>query len=89
MSRARELPRIVLLLSVALMLSPIGAFAQAGGKKPNIVILMTDDTGWVTCQGEEQLSAIQPRTSIASRRKARFSQTGMARLVAPPAALLS
>ena len=72
-------------LSVALFAaSP--AFAQ---KKPNVVMLMSDDTGWSdfgAYLAAARRSAIRRRTSIASPRKARCSRAGTARRAAPRAA---
>ena len=61
----------------------------ADGKKPNIVMLMTDDTGWNdfgAYSAEARRSAIRPRTSIASPRKAPSSPVGTARQAARRAA---
>ena len=63
--------------------------ARGRPKKPNIVMLMTDDTGWgdFGCYlAGPRPSAIRPRTSTASPRKARYSPTGMASRAAPRAA---
>jgi hypothetical protein len=48
-------------------------------------MLMTDDTGWMTSapiRGAARPSAIQPRRSIGSPRKARCSPRGTVRPVA-------
>jgi arylsulfatase A-like enzyme len=44
-SAIQRWPQAALLLFAALMLLPLCAFAESGGKKPNILILMGDDIG--------------------------------------------
>ena len=65
---------------------------QAQEKRPNIVMLMTDDTGWNDFGAIREAvphSAIRHRMSIRSLRKVRSSPTGTARQAAPRAALRS
>ncbi len=73
--------------TAALMLAvPLVIQAQASAKKPNIVMLMTDDTGWGDwgyIRAAAPRSATPRRTSTAWRRKAPTSRTGMARRAAP------
>ncbi len=60
---------------------------MAQNQKPNVVILMTDDTGWndFGAYGGGANLAIRPPTSIRSPRKAPSSPVGTARQVAPRA----
>ena len=78
----------------------ISSFLLAGGatqavaqnEKPNIVMLMTDDTGWNdfgAYSGGGATSAIPLPTSTRWPKKAPSSPVGTARQVAPPAALRS
>src|SRR5262245_53463398 len=62
------------------------AFAQQQQKRPNIVMLMTDDTGW---NAAVPLLDIRRRILTGSQRKVRRSRIGMVKLVAPRAALHS
>ena len=60
----------------------------AQAKRPNIVILMTDDTGWgtsATSAAAARRWGTRRRTSIASPKKERTSPVGMGRRVAPRA----
>ena len=73
-----------LLASVAVVtMATAPAFAQ---KKANVVMLMTDDTGWTDfgATSVARPSGTRRRTSIASPRKERCSPIGMARPAAPP-----
>jgi hypothetical protein len=73
-------------LSLVALLGLAGT-AEAQQKRPNVVMLMTDDTGWndFGANGGARTSAIRPRTSIASPRKEPCSRVGMVRRVVPPA----
>ncbi len=79
---------IGLLASVAAVtLASAPAFAQ---KKPNVVMLMTDDTGWNDFGRTQVVArrlATPRRISIESPRKALYSRTGTARRAARQAAL--
>ena len=58
-------------------------------KRPNVVMLMTDDTGWNdfgAYSGAAPPSAIRRRTSTGSPRKARCSPAGTVRRAARRAA---
>src|SRR5215470_825533 len=44
--RLRSIAAAVILASVAMFAAASTAHAQAAAKKPNIVMLMEDDTGW-------------------------------------------
>ena len=79
-----------LLIATAAFLGGVGSVAAAD-KKPNILMLMTDDTGWgdFGCYGGGANLGHPTRTLIASPRKAPYSRAGMARRVARPAALRS
>ena len=69
----------------ALMGLSVAHTASAADQKPNIVMLMTDDTGWNdfgAYSGEARVSAIQRRISIASPRRAPIPRAGTARRVA-------
>jgi hypothetical protein len=78
-------------LAIGLVLSAMPLFAAdaQAQKRPNIVMLMTDDTGWSdfgAYSGGGAGLGIRHRTSIRSPRRERSSPTGTARRVAPPAA---
>jgi arylsulfatase len=65
--------------------------AQAADKRPKIVMLMTDDTGWndFGCySGEARTSVIRHRMSIASPRREPSSLPGTARRAALPARII-
>ena len=66
----------------------VGAPALAQEKRPNIVMLMTDDTGWndFGAYGGGRISDIRPRTWIASLKRELCSRAGMVKRVAPLAA---
>ena len=66
----------------------VAAAPAAAQKKPNVVVLMSDDAGWgdYRCLPRSaRRSDTRRRTSIASPRKARCSPIGMARPAAPRA----
>ena len=78
-----------LAVGVATLGVPTRGYGQAAYKKPNVVMLMHDDTGWFDfgCYGGGRVhSATRPRTLIAWPRKARGSRAGTARPVARRAA---
>jgi hypothetical protein len=79
--------RLALLAFLAIgMAASTPAVAQ---KKPNVVMLMTDDTGWmisVPIREAAQPLAIRPQISTGSRRKERCSRVGTAKRVAQQAA---
>jgi len=71
----------------ALAMTSLPAAAQQQ-KRPNVVMLMTDDTGWndsVPIQAAAPLLAMRHRTSIGSPRKVRPSRAGMVKRAAPQA----
>ena len=82
----RFLAALAVVLALALVAGVAGPAAaqekeKGKTKKPNVVMLMTDDTGWddFGCYMAARPSATRPRTLIASPRKARCSPAGMAR----------
>jgi hypothetical protein len=73
-------------MGVALSVLPMAA-ASAQEKRPNIVMLMTDDTGWNdfgAYGGGANLG--HPTPNIVSPKRELCSRAGMARRVAPRAA---
>ncbi len=48
----RRLPQVVRMLLVAFTLLPTFAFAQAGGKKPNILVSQSLVV-WAICEGRQ------------------------------------
>jgi hypothetical protein len=76
----------VLTASAALLYAAVPA--RAADKKPNVLMLMQDDTGGSTsvAMAEVRASVIRRRTWINSPRKARGSPAGMVRPVARQAA---
>jgi hypothetical protein len=82
----KKLMRVLAISLVTLALATTPAGAQ--DKKPNIVMLMTDDTaGTILGPTVAALtSAIRRRTSIALPRKEPYLQVGMVRRVVLPAA---
>ncbi len=88
MKRIGSMPFLVIaaLAGVMGLAAPRPVFAQ---QKPNIVILMTDDTGWNDFGAYDGGAtwAIRLPISIASPKKVPYSPVGMARQVAPRAGL--
>ena len=76
------------LFAVVAVLALFAGPAGAADKKPNVVMLMQDDTGWndFAATTAAQRSAIRPRTSTAWPMKAPDSRAGTARPVARRAA---
>jgi hypothetical protein len=62
--------------------------AAPSGRKPNILMIMSDDIGWFNVSAYN-MGIMGRRILTASAEKARFSQTTMASRVALPAALHS
>jgi len=86
----KKLPLVAVAMLAPLVIAVGPAMAQ---KKPNVVMLMTDDTGWndfgAYSGGGARPSATRPRTSTGSPKKGRCSRAGTVRRAARRAALRS
>lgn len=92
MSFRRKVARLSVAFFVVVMLAClIASQSMAQEKRPNIVMLMTDDTGWndFGAYGGGANLGHPTRTSIRSPRKAPCSPAGMARRAALRDALRS
>src|SRR5262245_56052025 len=66
---------LLIVCIVASQLAPRGALAQAGGKKPNIVVIMGDDIGWfnLSCYHQGIMSSKTPNLDRIAKEGMRFT----------------